>query len=544
MLRARLYEQERERQQAELAATRRSQIGGGERAEKIRTYNFPENRLTDHRIKLTVHQLDRILQGELGRVHRGARRRGPPPRARGVRDEAEGKTDSEAVEVGARRCRDAEGVTVAEALAASSAGWPRPAWRRRGSTPNCSSATRSERPARRSTPSSGRELSAQESAGLERLVARREAREPLAYVLGEWGFRRLTLKVDRRVLVPRPETEVVVERCLELLRGLDRAGGARRRHRLGRDRARDRRRASRARVSPRSTSRRCARGRARERSGHRARGRLRASATSATVSTALTTSSSRTRRTSPPRRSRRSSPRCATGSRGSRRSATEHTEAIAAASARVLVPAATSCSRSPTAGPRRSRELLRRLGYDGRAQRRGPGRPRPRRRGTMVERAVAALRRGRAGDSADRHGLRALRRARAGRPTGGAEGTAGSTPVALLCADVERLLELVPEAAAYESALARAVHARPPESGGAVPRAGRRRDDRRARARARRAPPRPSSHRSARWRRRAPTTTTGRIRVASRTSPPSCARRAPPWWTVASCRASPRPWST
>ncbi len=65
VLRARLYELEREKQQAELAATRRSQIGGGERAEKIRTYNYPENRLTDHRIKLTVHQLDRILQGEL-----------------------------------------------------------------------------------------------------------------------------------------------------------------------------------------------------------------------------------------------------------------------------------------------------------------------------------------------------------------------------------------------------------------------------------------------------------------------------------------------
>ncbi|MFL5755416.1 MAG: peptide chain release factor-like protein, partial [Chloroflexota bacterium] len=63
VLRARLYELERQR--AELDATRRSQIGTGERAEKIRTYNFPENRLTDHRIKLTVHQLDRILQGEL-----------------------------------------------------------------------------------------------------------------------------------------------------------------------------------------------------------------------------------------------------------------------------------------------------------------------------------------------------------------------------------------------------------------------------------------------------------------------------------------------
>jgi release factor glutamine methyltransferase len=49
---------------------------------------------------------------------------------------------------------------------------------------------------------------------------RRRLREPLAYILGEWGFRRLTLKVDRRVLVPRPETEVLVERCLEHLRDL------------------------------------------------------------------------------------------------------------------------------------------------------------------------------------------------------------------------------------------------------------------------------------------------------------------------------------
>jgi peptide chain release factor 1 len=65
VLRARLYELERERQQAELDATRRSQIGSAMRAEKIRTYNFPENRITDHRIKLTVHQLDRVLQGEL-----------------------------------------------------------------------------------------------------------------------------------------------------------------------------------------------------------------------------------------------------------------------------------------------------------------------------------------------------------------------------------------------------------------------------------------------------------------------------------------------
>jgi peptide chain release factor 1 len=65
VLRARLYELEREKQQAALAATRRSQIGTGERAEKIRTYNFAENRVTDHRIHLTQHKLDRILEGEL-----------------------------------------------------------------------------------------------------------------------------------------------------------------------------------------------------------------------------------------------------------------------------------------------------------------------------------------------------------------------------------------------------------------------------------------------------------------------------------------------
>ncbi|HZC28322.1 MAG TPA: peptide chain release factor 1, partial [Gaiellaceae bacterium] len=65
VLRARLYELERERRAAEQAATRRSQIGTGERAEKIRTYNYAENRVTDHRVKLTVHTLDRVLEGEL-----------------------------------------------------------------------------------------------------------------------------------------------------------------------------------------------------------------------------------------------------------------------------------------------------------------------------------------------------------------------------------------------------------------------------------------------------------------------------------------------
>ncbi len=65
-------------------------------------------------------------------------------------------------------------------------------------------------------------LSAEEARRLDSLVTRRASREPLAYVLGEWGFRGLTLKIDARVLVPRPETECVVDRCLALLRALPR----------------------------------------------------------------------------------------------------------------------------------------------------------------------------------------------------------------------------------------------------------------------------------------------------------------------------------
>jgi peptide chain release factor 1 len=65
VLRARLYERALAEQQAELAADRRSQVGTGDRAEKIRTYNYGERRVTDHRIKLTIHNLDQVLEGEL-----------------------------------------------------------------------------------------------------------------------------------------------------------------------------------------------------------------------------------------------------------------------------------------------------------------------------------------------------------------------------------------------------------------------------------------------------------------------------------------------
>jgi peptide chain release factor 1 len=68
VLRARLLKAEQDRVAAEQSEQRRSQVGGGSRSEKIRTYNFKENRVTDHRVKLTLHKLDRVLEGDLDEI--------------------------------------------------------------------------------------------------------------------------------------------------------------------------------------------------------------------------------------------------------------------------------------------------------------------------------------------------------------------------------------------------------------------------------------------------------------------------------------------
>ena len=68
ILASRLYEEEQRRQNAQLAAERKSQVGTGDRSERIRTYNFPQGRVTDHRIGLTLYKIEQIMNGDLDEI--------------------------------------------------------------------------------------------------------------------------------------------------------------------------------------------------------------------------------------------------------------------------------------------------------------------------------------------------------------------------------------------------------------------------------------------------------------------------------------------
>ena len=190
-----------------------------------------------------------------------------------------------------------------------------------------------------------RPLSEAERAAARVLVERRGRREPLAYVLGEWGFRRLTLRTDARALVPRPETEIVVERALALVAGIEAprivdvgTGSGAIALAIADEHPR------RARRRDRRLGRR-ARARARERRAARPSGRARPDEPARRVSRGRSTSSSRTRRTCSRRRSTPSSRRSATGSRASRRSKRGRPRRSSGPQPRFSSTAAGSCSR-------------------------------------------------------------------------------------------------------------------------------------------------------------------------------------------------------
>ena len=188
VLRSRLYEMEQEKQHDALAAERRGQIKTGDRSEKIRTYNFPQNRVTDHRIDFTLHQLTEVMDGKLG----------PLVDALVTHFESE-RLKEELGPSGVMRCRcsdDCDDFGAATSRSCESKRWRRASRRGEGSLAHACRRTASDARAR-SRPrldlyASGRRArSGARSNAISRCVARRAAGEPTQYLTGKqefWGL--------------------------------------------------------------------------------------------------------------------------------------------------------------------------------------------------------------------------------------------------------------------------------------------------------------------------------------------------------------------
>ena len=190
LLKAKLYDMERERVDSARASERKSLVGSGDRSERIRTYNFPQGRVTDHRINLTLYKLDRIISGDdLGEI----------VDALVTQDQADRLAAMEAGRVSdpcsaTRRAPVRKPASTTRAGCAAALG-PRPAM----SKPDALLV------ARRWSPPPDI---------FESLIARRIAREPLAYITGHKEFWSLDFAVGPGVLIPRPDTETLIEELL------------------------------------------------------------------------------------------------------------------------------------------------------------------------------------------------------------------------------------------------------------------------------------------------------------------------------------------
>ena len=221
VLKARLLEIEREKQEGAIAAERKKMVGSGDRSEKIRTYNFPQSRITDHRIGFTTHRLQDVLDGNLDELVEPADRalpgRAAEGRAReGVRKSSGSGQESAGPEPSTRPLTAyclPYAMTTKELLDTPPTGRGHRRGRHRLGRPA---------PARR-TRSGGRtplaldprlEVDPSVRRPLRRPLGEALTGVPVQHLIGEWDFYGRPFRVDGRALVPRPETEILVEQAL------------------------------------------------------------------------------------------------------------------------------------------------------------------------------------------------------------------------------------------------------------------------------------------------------------------------------------------
>ena len=198
VLRARLYEAERERSTARARRTARDQVGSGDRSERIRTYNFPQGRVTDHRIGLTLYKLDQVIAGEaLGEIDRCADHREPGEAARRERGAVTGApaTRGSALNAATLRLR--------------AAGLPTPDLDARWLLACVLAA---DDLALRLT--AGQAIDDAAARRYDALLARRLSGEPVDRILGSREFWGLSFRLSPATLSPRPDSETLVEAAL------------------------------------------------------------------------------------------------------------------------------------------------------------------------------------------------------------------------------------------------------------------------------------------------------------------------------------------